>query len=99
MRVKKLLEFASWLARRRGKFNMGDGKCCIAGYALKWRHPDKDYWGSPADLESLFGLTMPLAHILYVGGGGCERRLGLTRMDAVRALRNVAQGKQNIWEC
>lgn len=101
MRRKKLLEFASWLARRRGRFSMGDCGYCIAGWALKWKGTPA--YGKPGTLAKIFGLKLEMSEDLFIGWGvkiaydGGRHKI--TRMDAVTALRNAATGKALVWEC
>lgn len=101
MRRKKLLEFASWLARRRGRFSMGDCGYCMAGWALKWKGVASN--GQSLTLAKMFGLEPELSEDLFIGWGRFEREHGhaisrITRMEAVTALRNVANGKTPVWE-
>lgn len=98
MKRKKILEFASWLERqRKAVFCLSDPEFCISGYVLKWLG-DRVSISEKFTLVHEFHMGEDAAMDLYIGAANKDWTK-ITRMDAVRALRNVAHGRKVIWEC
>lgn len=103
MKRKKLLEFASWLERRRGTFDMTDCSFCMSGWCDRWLakregRPARGYGTSPL-LSETFGLSDDVGTKLYFGESSKKVWGRIKRSDAVKALRNVAYGRKKVWSC
>lgn len=99
---KKLLKFANWLERqRKADFDLSIVENCIVGFLYRWLRSKGvcDYFSfNSSELIFAFGIPTDVAWELYTGSGSVDTMDIITRMDAVRALRNVAHGRKLIWE-
>lgn len=98
---KKLLEFADWLEKRKGRrFCMSSCECCISAWALKWAYgPKCKDIGTRIDLMHIFDLGDEAAGNLYVANGSKKDWSKIKRSEAVQALRNLANRRKIIWDC
>lgn len=105
MQRKKLLEFASWLERRRGTFDMADCQFCLSGWCDKWLATQEDEerpaegFGTSMLLADTFGLRDDVSTNLYFGEDAKKLFGDIKRSEAVQALRNAAHGRKKVWDC